>query len=132
MKKFKRKYLTLPQQQLKMKQRFPSFRYLKVGHWIGTLRPTPTSPLYTVKIIYGQYSPKVFIIEPKIIKFAPHRYPDGSLCLYYPDDKSYSNHLFIADTIIPWTAEWLYYYEKWLEDEVWWGPEAPHSPKFHI
>jgi hypothetical protein len=49
--------------------------------------------------------------------------------LYYPKDNSYDGRTFIADTIIPWTAEWLYFYEKWLEDGIWWGHEAPHSLK---
>jgi hypothetical protein len=129
MKKFKKKALTLPHQSFKIIQRYPSFRYSKKGYWLGKLRPSSLSPLYTVKIIYDWYRPKVFILDPKIDDDSPHRYPDGSLCLYYPSDKSHHDGLFIADTIIPWTSEWLYYYEKWLEDEIWWGPEAPHSPK---
>ncbi|MFC0298455.1 hypothetical protein [Geobacillus jurassicus] len=129
MRNFKRKQLTIAQQRCKIQQFFPSFRYFKKGYWIGTLRPTLSSPFYTIKIIYGKYNPKVFVIKPTIHKEAPHRYSDGSLCLYYPGDRSYHESLFIADTIIPWTAEWLYYYEKWLEDGIWWGPEAPHSYK---
>ncbi|WP_191566219.1 hypothetical protein [Metabacillus idriensis] len=129
MKKVKREPLTIPQQNFKILQRYHTFRYLKKGRWIGTLCPSPSSPVYTVKIIYDRYRPRVFILNPKIDDYAPHRYPDGSLCLYYPTDKSHHDGLFIADTMIPWTAEWLYFYEKWLEDEVWWGPEAPHSPK---
>lgn len=129
MKKIKRKSLSVPQQTFKILQRFPSFQYLKKGKWLGTLQPSPSSPIYTVKIIYDWYRPKVFILNPRIDGNAPHLYPDGSLCLYYPSDNSYDDSLFIAETIIPWTSEWLYFYEKWLEDEIWWGPEAPHSPK---
>ncbi|MEK4815126.1 MULTISPECIES: hypothetical protein [Bacillus] len=127
MKKFRKRYLSMPQQHLKIQNRFPSFKYFKEGYWIGRLQPTSSSPFYTVKVIYKRLRPKVFIMNPCIHKEAPHLYPDGSLCLYYPSDNSYHDALFIADTIIPWTAEWLYYYEKWLEDDIWWGPEAPHT-----
>lgn len=39
--------------------------------------------------------------------------------------------MFLAQTIVPWAAEWLFYYEVWLEDpeDRWFGPEAPHSDK---
>ncbi|MBU5220469.1 hypothetical protein KQI67_28255 [Bacillus albus] len=127
MKKFRKPYLSIPKQCLKIQQCFPSFKYFKEGYWIGRLRPTSSSSFYTVKIIYKRFNPKVFIIEPCIHREVPHLYGDGSLCLYYPNDNSYNDSLFIADTIIPWTAEWLYYYEKWLEDGIWWGPEAPHT-----
>jgi len=130
MRKIKRKKLTVPLQNIRMLQKYPSFKYTKKGNfWKGHLQPTTSSPIYEVKIKYDWFRPKVFILNPQISKDAPHCYGDGSLCLYYPSDNSYNNSLFIADTIIPWTSEWLYYYEKWLEDEVWWGPEAPHSPK---
>lgn len=129
MRRLKRKPLTVPQQNLKIMQRYPTFKNYKKGRWVGTLRPTPSSPIYTVAIVYMKFRPRVYIISPEIDEYAPHLYPDNSLCLYHPSDQSYHENLFIADTIIPWTAEWLYYYEKWLEDEVWWAPEAPHSPK---
>lgn len=35
----------------------------------------------------------------------------------------------IAETIVPWTALWLLYYELWLETDEWLGPEAPHQAK---
>lgn len=135
MRKNKKKYhkpknVTLGLQLFSIKQSFPGFEFYRnedEDYWIGQL--TPSGNTYTVKIVY-QYtrSPKVFIIEPTILKAAPHIYPDESLCLYYPLDKDYNNKFsIIADTIIPWTVEWLYYYEKWLDSGVWWGPEAPHE-----
>jgi len=33
----------------------------------------------------------------------------------------------LAKTIVPWTAEWLFLYELWLETGMWWGLEASHN-----
>lgn len=33
----------------------------------------------------------------------------------------------LHDKIIPWTAEWLVYYELFKLDGKWLGPEAPHG-----
>lgn len=110
-------------------QYFPGFKYNHKGKfWIGKLNPNKIQE-YIVKVFYyHDRPPKVYVLEPKLLEKAPHLFPDRSLCLYFPDDFSYTEKSIIADTIIPWTAEWLYYYEKWLEDGVWWGPEAPHAP----
>ncbi|HBJ2623058.1 TPA: hypothetical protein LA827_002843 [Clostridium botulinum] len=124
------KNVTLGLQLFNVKQSFPNFEFCRnedESYWIGNLMPS--SKTYTVKIVY-QYAkaPKVFVIKPEILKSSPHIYPDGALCLYYPLDKNYTNRFsIISDTIIPWTAEWLYYYEKWLASGVWFGPEAPHQ-----
>lgn len=106
MKKFRKRYLSIPQQCLKIQKRYPSFKYFKEGYWIGRLRPTSSSSFYTVKITYKQFRPKVFIIEPCIHREVPHLYGDGSLCLYY--------------------------YEKWLEDGIWWGYERSIPSKILI
>ncbi|WP_160680726.1 hypothetical protein [Clostridium sp. C8-1-8] len=126
----KPKNVTLGLQLLNVEKSFPSFEFCRNEdefYWIGKL--TPSSNTYTVKIIYRhKKAPKVFIVKPEILKSSPHCYPDGSLCLYYPLDKDYNSKFsIIADTIIPWTSEWLYYYEKWLDSGVWWGPEAPYK-----
>jgi hypothetical protein len=34
---------------------------------------------------------------------------------------------FIHEKIIPWTAEWLVYYEIFKRTGQWIGPEAPHG-----
>ena len=43
------------------------------------------------------------------------------LCLYYPKYGEWKNYMYIADTIIPWTIEWLYYYEMWRITGEWLG-----------
>ncbi len=114
---------------------FPQFILHQDQHqryWIGTLTSTHKHQVYTIKIDYNQESPKVFITHPQILNNSPHTYADNSLCLHYPPDHSFREDKFIAKTILPWTCEWLYFYEIWKETGVWWGPEAPHqvsSPK---
>jgi len=123
--------VTIGSQKYSMEQSFPNFKYFRkngVVGWIGKLQPTDKSAIYTVEILYHPRHPRVYIRHPEVLKKAPHRYEDGRLCLYYPKDKSYTEKSIIAETIVPWTTLWLYYYEAWLEEGVWWGDEAPHSP----
>jgi len=81
-----------------------------------------------VKIEYriGKH-PRVWVTAPPVVENAPHLYKDGTLCLYYPKDRSWNKQSWIARTIMPWTAEWLLLYELWLETGKWWGLEAPHN-----
>ncbi|GIN23390.1 hypothetical protein [Siminovitchia fordii] len=125
------KSLNLGMQNMHIQQKYSIFSLRREGKnwvWLGFLKPTDKSIRYKVKIVYHPYQPKVFVLEPEVLDFAPHRYGDKSLCLYFPNDKSFDGQKLISDTIIPWTSEWLYFYEVWLEEGVWWGPEAPHSP----
>ncbi|OOM05691.1 hypothetical protein [Clostridium saccharobutylicum] len=128
----KPKNVTLDLQIYKIKQSFPGFKFYRDEsgtYWVGQLMPTSNSCIYTVRIVYKyKKPPQVFVIQPELLKLSPHIYADGSLCLYYPFDKDYNNNLsIISETIIPWTAEWLFFYEKWLDSGIWWGPEAPHG-----
>ncbi|MEC0174563.1 hypothetical protein P4H83_06720 [Paenibacillus favisporus] len=119
--------LNLAKQNLWINKCFPQFIFHEEEqHWVGKLISSYQKQSYTVKIVYNRGNPKVFITHPGILRKCPHMYTDNSLCLYYPPDKSYKVDKIIAKTIIPWTCEWLYYYEVWYETGVWWGPEAPH------
>jgi hypothetical protein len=116
-----------------MGQLFPQFAY-KAGKnvWYGHLQPTGDSPVYRVKLEYKPgKAPKVWVLSPEVHPDAPHRYSDLLLCLYYPRYEKWHPRLFLAETIVPWAAEWLLYYEVWLEDPLgrWLGPEAPHGGK---
>src|ERR1019366_2576583 len=44
-----------------------------------------------------------------------------SLCLYDPRENQWSPEDFIADTILPWTSEWLYFFEGWMLTDRWEG-----------
>lgn len=125
------KPLTIGVQVWVMHELFPQFKYHRTSSsWIGDLQPSTKSPIYMVEIKYKPlHVPRVYVLSPDIAQDAPHRYhDDGALCLYYPKDGSWSSEFHIAKTIVPWTAEWLRFYEIWCTTGKWFGPEAPHSP----
>jgi hypothetical protein len=127
--------LSIGQQITQMRRHFPAFRYRLETHrqkhvptWRGRLQPTEVSPVYQVQIQYAYpRSPRIWVPSPALRSDAPHRYGDGSLCLYYPGDGSWTPALPIAQTLVPWTALWLAFYEIWLRTGTWYGSEAPHA-----
>ncbi|MCC6893893.1 MAG: hypothetical protein IT321_13810 [Anaerolineae bacterium] len=112
-----------------MRELFPQLKYHRTKScWIGNLKPRSKSSDYQVQIEYKiQYVPRVYVLSPQILPEAPHTYhSDKSLCLYYPEDGSWSAKMLIAKTIVPWTSEWLCFYEIWQTTGKWFGKEAPH------
>lgn len=112
---------------------FPGFRYQVTRRggviWRGTLQPTPDSPVYCVRIVHEPNTvPRVFVDRPRLRDDAWHRYSDRSLCLYWPEKWRWKQRESLAETMIPWTALWLYYYELWLITGEWLGPSSPHAP----
>lgn len=95
----------------------------------GSIQPTDLSRIYELKLLYdGAAPPRVHVIDPVIpYDIDAHMYSDKSLCLYYPKDNPWKHTMSIADTIIPWTAEWLVYYELYQIDGKWHGPFVPHG-----
>lgn len=91
--------------------------------WTGALQPTPLSRTYQVRVGYalGQM-PLVRVVSPLISRPGeqlPHTWQDGSLCLH--ESSEWSSRMAIADTIVPWAAEWLLFYEIWLATGSWEG-----------
>jgi len=129
--RFRSSRLTIGQQIAAMGCYFPDFVYCReknIPTWHGTLQPSGKSPAYHVRVVYSPPKlPKVFVVSPPLESNACHRYSDGSLCLYYPLDGSWTSDIFIAKTIVPWAALWLAFYELWLSTGTWYGPEAPHA-----
>lgn len=113
-----------------MEARFPEFRlHWRMGKaaWQGFLRPGETSEQYRIRLHYqlGR-SPKVFVVEPELScrndeTKIPHRFGDGSLCLYYPKNYEWNSDMKLAETIVPWTSLWLHYYELWHATGEWLG-----------
>ncbi|WP_414569413.1 hypothetical protein [Nostoc sp. CCY 9925] len=118
-------------QTLHIQRRFPGFTYKRergIGVWRGTLQPFPLSQKYRVAIYYKlNCCPNVKVISPALAPKAPHRWGDGTLCLFYPKESPWRRDMFIATTILPWTALWLYYYELWLDTGKWLGPSSHAS-----
>lgn len=97
---------------------------------MGTLQPRVTSPAYCLRVSYrlGEI-PRVRVLRPKLVDGAPHLYADGSLCLYWPKEWHWAPCEAIGETLLPWAALWLYYYELWLDTGEWLGPSSHVSPK---
>ena len=97
--------------------------------WRYIASPTPLSRSYAVRIDYHQGDiPKVFIDEPDLTALAngrrlPHVYEQKPtrLCLYLPRAREWANGMRIDQTIVPWTALWLFYFEEWLTSDDWKG-----------
>lgn len=101
---------------------------------VGTVSPDNVTSPYKVQVSYSGNQPKVRVLSPQLRdrgdgKPIPHTYSDDSLCLYRPRYEEWSPSLAIADTIIPWISEWLFYYEVWLVTGDWLGGGEHPSPK---
>lgn len=92
------------------------------------LQPSEGSKRYKVKLFakIGSTNVDVFVVEPNIVELkkkipVPHLYPNGSLCLYYPDYNEWNVADLWAETLIPWTCLWLYFFELWQATGEWMG-----------
>ncbi len=105
----------------------PQFRQIRRGKefiWRGNLQASPLGSKYEIEIrLRASSSPVVFVLDPALMtrdgEEIPHRFEDGSLCLHYHGEWSRRNS--IAETTVPWTATWLYYYELWHATGEWLG-----------
>ncbi|HRS96580.1 MAG TPA: hypothetical protein P5040_00240 [Smithella sp.] len=83
-------------------------------YWDGILQ-TNFGTLYRVKISYPMAypyrKPKLDVVEPEVQLNAPHRFEDGSLCVY-PTSWDYKRAT--APASVPLIAAWLALYEIFL------------------
>lgn len=98
--------------------------------WTGKIQPTALSKEYRVILVYqlGK-SPRVWVIGDELEKLDdinfPHKFDVDAenkmvrICLYRYSE--FNSSKLLANTIIPWTIEWLYYYELWLATGEWLG-----------
>jgi hypothetical protein len=93
--------------------------------WTGTITPTPLSTAYTIEITYRRrHYPQVWVRQPELaVKKEDyklvHIYREGCLCLHAEDE--WRPWMTISSTFVPWTAEWLVYFEVWLATGLWQG-----------
>lgn len=112
-----------------MARGFPGF-HAEVGRdrrvvWTGALQPSAQSVSYRVRVVYERRGPpRVFVDSPRLDPDAPHRWPDGSLCLYWPKEWRWANEESLASTVVMWAALWLEFYEIWKEVGAWLGPSS--------
>ncbi len=115
----------------RIRRYFSTFRCLSKKNILkcfGTIRPTEYSPTYSIEIDYPMGGiPHVTIKDPSIIaKARTHVYKEGCLCLYDPQQTPWRGTNNLHETIIPWIAEWIVFYELYLIEGKWLGPEASH------
>lgn len=85
---------------------------------------------------------QAFVLSPDLNELAggkplPHIYKRGGrgteLCLYLPGSGEWSAEMWLTETFVAWTIEWLRFFELWLVDEEWRGggkhPEESDSPR---
>lgn len=75
-------------------------------------------------------APEVLVLHPNLVALAgeqmiPHIYahagPGTKLCLWWPKQREWVPQMKLVETCIPWTAEWLWYFEDWLSTGEWAG-----------
>ncbi len=130
----------MPGQIDSMRRLFPALAHRSWGVWEGEIAPTPLSERYRIRIVYRPHEPpRVHVIAPVLVPDedgkVPHTYRDmlgrPYPCLYDPRKFEWQKSMSIAETIVPWTALWLTYYEHWRATGDWLGggdhpqPEGP-------
>jgi hypothetical protein len=146
-------YRSVGEQDAEIRRFFPDFRLTAdadwIGVWEGPLRPA--SKTYTIRIVYfrrrffdGWYLSNhyvtIHVVDPLIGTMMrdgsdlPHIYwndraPEWpALCLWDPDEMFWDPEMPIATTIIPWTSEWLLFFEYWQISGEFLGP-GRHPPR---
>lgn len=128
------KRITITQQLAALKHAYPEGECISHNNmnfvWRAKVQPTPLSKEYNIRLIYCKNnSPEVWVVGNELEKLDdpnfPHKYKIDKdnkkvkLCLYRFQE--FNRTKYLSDTIIPWTIEWLYFYEIWLATGEWCG-----------
>jgi len=130
-----RPHLGVRQQIALMRRRWRDFRCERRGQqivWRGWLQPATWSTRYRVEV---RYAPRrhehrggvaVRVLEPALCVSdhqvgEVHLYRDRHLCLFNPHRREWAPSMPVAETIIPWTSQWIYFYEVWCQTGEWLG-----------
>jgi hypothetical protein len=138
------KDLSADQQIARMREEYPGFAVLFTTPWIviwqGEL--TPYARSYQVHLLYCAFAlpmadieantVHVEVVDPLLTRRAgypdvriPHLFQNAHapsrprLCLH--TRKEWVPSMYIADTILPWTVEWLAAYEGWKATGTWYA-----------
>lgn len=117
-----------------MAQKRPEFVARRHGNqatWEGRVKPLPCCAAYLLRIVaLSGRRPWVEVLEPKLRiprdqRLETHCFSGGDVCLHLHTE--WTPDLYIADTIVPWAALWLVFYEYWLATGLWLGG-GEHPP----
>ncbi len=97
--------------------------------WRYCATPFPLGRDYAVRIEFRQGGrPQIFADSPDLHALArgrriPHLYQQKPprLCLYLPRTSEWQACMRLDQTVVPWTALWLFYFEEWLASDNWKG-----------
>ncbi len=115
---YERYPLRISAEKIIMQESYPQF-VLKLDSrkqpfWDGMLQ-TNFGTLYRANINYPEaypwQKPKLAIVHPRLRPDAPHRFADGSLCIY---PKDWNHKQATAPAAVPLIAGWLLLYEVFL------------------
>lgn len=138
--------LSIRRQVDRMRIRWPDFKLVErnrqFARWTGTLQPL--SQGYRIQISLGRIRrgqsgadlvrEDVRVVDPLLQRRSED--PDGQiphvysvpgdpkrprLCLHDPEQAEWHGGRYVADTIVPWTIDWLACYEGWLVTGRWVG-----------
>jgi len=90
--------------------------------WSGVVTPCEEADSYELLIDHRlRGAPRVHVISPLLSGPGPipHTYNTTRPCLYVPG--TWYDNRSLAKTILPWTVEWLLYYELWSAGGDWQG-----------
>jgi hypothetical protein len=91
-----------------------------------------------LKIKPDGYRPDVLVLRPCLLTLAkgaalphtyPHTGPGSKLCLWWPRRREWMPQMKLTETFIPWTGQWLWYFEDWLYTGEWAGGGVHPSPR---
>jgi hypothetical protein len=125
-------YRKIVAEQVLVREKFPFLHSRISGFELtcrGRIQPTQESGTYRIEIRYTPWkSPEVRVIDPKIrFTEGAHMYRNDTLCLYDWREQPWENRWHLHQTVIPWTAEWLVFYELFLLTGRWLGKSAVHD-----
>jgi hypothetical protein len=97
--------------------------------WEYEAQPSLLSRTYIVRITYSlRDKPQVLVRSPSLVELArprrlPHVYQQNPtlLCLYRSIKGDWSAQMRLDQTVVPWTALWLFFFEDWLASNEWKG-----------
>jgi hypothetical protein len=129
---------SLSQQAFDLRHRLPQGQVRLIRGqvmWTGGIQPSPLSREYTIHVVYKERRlPQVRAVDRLATRAGeslPHVFDDGSLCLHR--DGEWTPDMFLVDSTLAWTSEWLFNYELWLPSGRWygggeWPPARPPAP----
>ncbi|MNL21571.1 hypothetical protein D3C87_1428680 [compost metagenome] len=125
---------------LKMRQARLSFRSGRALVFSFECQPSAYSRRYRCELSMSPDSrfPDMHVQQPDLRSIAgprkiPHTYKTvrkgTRLCLWWPKRREWLPQMRLSETYIPWTAEWLWYFEEWLISGEWAGGGEHPDPR---